>query len=365
MVPLHPLTENFSTMVSTPAAIEIFRHAAVTPSQWPAALDTLSIALRSDGASLVFKETTADTIAYSNSIASLIPEYLHKGMVDSREGRVYPRLEEGFITDFHDFTAQEIAHDPFYQEFLAPRGFAWHASAALSPDLVLSLKRRSERGVYDGTDLDTLQAALPLLRSASRVATMAWRARFEGELSAFERIDRGALLLSRSGRILSMNAAVQLGDGFDIRAGQLHAERAADTLRLRHFLAALIGRCSSPSGANTMILPRPSGRRAWLFDGIACADALRSLHSDATALVLITDLERRVRTPAHALTLMFGLSRTECALSELLVVGYPLGNCAERLHISEGHARQRLQSIFDKTRTSRQGELIALLSKLA
>jgi hypothetical protein len=32
--------------------------------------------------------------------------------------------------------------------------------------------------------------------------------------------------------------------------------------------------------------------------------------------------------------------------------------------ISEGHARQRLKIVFNKTSTSRQGELIALLAKL-
>jgi hypothetical protein len=35
-----------------------------------------------------------------------------------------------------------------------------------------------------------------------------------------------------------------------------------------------------------------------------------------------------------------------------------------RLRISEGHARQRLQSVFIKTGTKRQGELLTSLAKL-
>jgi hypothetical protein len=42
-----------------------------------------------------------------------------------------------------------------------------------------------------------------------------------------------------------------------------------------------------------------------------------------------------------------------------------LQHAAARLAISEGHARQRLQDIYHKTDTSRQGELVALLAKLS
>jgi DNA-binding CsgD family transcriptional regulator len=47
------------------------------------------------------------------------------------------------------------------------------------------------------------------------------------------------------------------------------------------------------------------------------------------------------------------------------VEGLSLRQAAARLSITEGHARQRLKTIFQKTDTSRQGELIALLSKLS
>jgi DNA-binding CsgD family transcriptional regulator len=45
------------------------------------------------------------------------------------------------------------------------------------------------------------------------------------------------------------------------------------------------------------------------------------------------------------------------------MAGESVQEAAVRLSISEGHARKRLKVLFHKTNTSRQGELIALLSK--
>jgi DNA-binding CsgD family transcriptional regulator len=62
---------------------------------------------------------------------------------------------------------------------------------------------------------------------------------------------------------------------------------------------------------------------------------------------------------------LFGLTPTECALACRLMTGESLQDAASGLAISLGHAQQRLISIFDKTGTCRQGELIALMSKLS
>ncbi len=101
-----------------------------------------------------------------------------------------------------------------------------------------------------------------------------------------------------------------------------------------------------------------------VLDGIALTDSVRSLHSRAAALLLITDLERPIQLRTELLGLVFGLTATEARLARNLMAGKSLREAAARLGISEGHARQRLKSIFVKTGTDRQGELIALLAKL-
>jgi DNA-binding CsgD family transcriptional regulator len=353
-------------MVSVETAIESFRDAAVMPSSWPRALDMFAQALRSDGATLVLKSTTISSIAVSTSIQPFIPFYMDGPIRDPREVRVNPSLREGFMPDYAYFTAREISRDPYYQEFMKPNGFGWNAIAALHGDLMVSAKRGFNRGPYDGADLCALNAVLPWLRSASRAACKTWQSNFTGQLSAFARLRRGAILIDAKGRVLQENACVCFGDGLDVSGGILQVPRGSDRGRLQKFLAAVLtapGMAAAPA-PTTLMLPRPSGARPWLLDGIAFTDAVGSLHSNAAALVVITDLERTHRPKDGALHQLFGLSATECALACGLLAGKSLQETAAHLLISESHARQRLKAVFQKTNTSRQGELIALLSKL-
>jgi len=159
---------------------------------------------------------------------------------------------------------------------------------------------------------------------------------------------------------------VEFGDGLDVSGGFLQAHRASDRLKLHRFIATLITTAKglvSPRAA-TLALPRPSGLRPWLLEGIACDEAMRSLHSQAAALLLITNVERQLNPAPEVLFQLFALTPMESRLACALLAGESLQQAAARLAISEGHARQRLKTIFAKTGTSRQGELTALLSKL-
>jgi len=350
-------------------AVDSFREAAILPEHWPRALDILARALRADGATLVLKPTRLNSVAFSTGLEPFAQEYLlqyvRAGIKDPRETRVDPSLSEGFVTDYDCFTPQEIAGDAYYQEFLAPRGLGWHAAAALPGDLVFSLKRTVGRGHYDGEDLALLNEALPRLRAASRMASLTWRTGLAAQLRVFERLGHGAILLDAKARVLMANDSVEFGDGFDLCGGVLQVPRAADRLRLQRFLRALLDPDGPASAqAATLALPRPSGLRPWLLDGMACGDAMRSLHSDALALLLITNVERPLRPRPEVLYQMFGLTPQESRLACALLAGESLQEAAAELRISEGHARQRLKAIFAKTATSRQGELTALLGKL-
>ncbi len=244
------------------------------------------------------------------------------------------------MPDHAYFSSQEIAREPYYQEFLVPHGFGWNAAAALGDGLLISLKRSAKRGPYDAAELALLNTALPWLRAVSRVASITWRNNLSGQLRLLERIDRGALLIDDHARVLDMNARVEFGDGLDISAGTLHAPRPADRLRLQQYLAAAVNPDSPPSRhSRTLTLPRPSGLRPWLLDAIACADALRSLHSRAAALVLITDIERPARLNQILLREMFGLTSTESKLACRIAAGQSVQEAAASLQISVGHAR--------------------------
>ena len=346
-------------------AVASFHEAAILPKRWTQALDTISRVLHSDGATLLVTPTRPHLVASSTILRPFVLQHFALPFPDPREQRVTPTLNQGFMADHVYFSPGELAREPYYQEFLVPRGFGWNAAAALGGGLLISLKRGVKRGPYDGEELATLNATLPHLRSVSRAASLAWRCNFTGQLDAFAQIGRGAILIDEEARVLEINACVQFGDGLDVSRGCLQAPHPTDRSRLHRLLAAVIATDGSAARTPaTLTLSRPSGLRPWLLDAMPCNDALRSLHSRAAALVLITDLDRSARVTRERLSAIFGLTRTEASLAREILTGATLQDAAARLGITEGHARQRLKALFGKTGTSRQAELVLLLAKV-
>jgi len=351
-------------------AVDQFVQAALTPDLWPEALDAIARALGAEGATLVLGRTSTASVAVSRSIAPIVEEYFRaRSVPDPREQRVQPALAGGFVTDFDDFAPGEIAHDPYYQEFLRPHGFGFHAVSMLAfvgDPLVLSLKRPYRRGHYDGAELDGLGAALPHLRAAARVATLAWRARFDGELETFARVGIGGALIDRHGRVVATNGAWPAGDGLDILGGEIVAGLGSDRAALNRLIGQALRGSGSAEGAPGDCVPvrRPSGRRPYVVDMLSLAQAHRSLLTPAVAIVLVRDPAMHSLPGEAALRTLFHLTPREAALALRLAAGTGVREAAQAIGISEGHARQRLKSIFAKTETSRQAELVALLLRI-
>lgn len=353
-------------MSALQTAVEEFGKAALNPELWPRALDLLAYEFQSDGISLIRGQTSHGTVVVSTACAPFVSDYLEHMANNPREERVDVKLHQRFLPDAAFFSRREIANHPYYQEYLGPRGFGWNAVAALPNDLILSVKRGFRHASYDGAELGKLNDTLPWLRSASAMAVAVWESGFCGQLSAFERTGRGAILIDSRARVLTSNACVKFGDGLDTVDGVLQASRIADRPAFHRFLKSLMGQeqLNRKPTALSLTLHRPSSVRPLLLEGTSCISALRSFHSSAAALLLLTDSERPARADYNSLKALFQLTPTECRLALELVRGNSVRQAAVRLSISEGHARQRLQSIFHKTGTSRQGALVALLTGL-
>jgi DNA-binding CsgD family transcriptional regulator len=83
-------------------------------------------------------------------------------------------------------------------------------------------------------------------------------------------------------------------------------------------------------------------------------------------LVLVVDLslQRADAVGLPSLSTLFSLTPSEIAFCRRLLLGESVADAAEQLGITEGTARTRLKTILQKTGTSRQGQLMLLLSQL-
>jgi DNA-binding CsgD family transcriptional regulator len=71
-----------------------------------------------------------------------------------------------------------------------------------------------------------------------------------------------------------------------------------------------------------------------------------------------------LQVPASVVRDAFGLTGREAEVASLLAEGASLATISRRLRVEPATARTHLKRIFEKTRTGRQTELVALLSRL-
>jgi len=96
--------------------------------------------------------------------------------------------------------------------------------------------------------------------------------------------------------------------------------------------------------------------RIWRFDGAAQLPA-----QDVRALLTLNALGPKPGPPAATLAETFRLTPAEAKLASVIARGASPEIAARELKISQETARNQLKSVFAKTETHRQSELVALI----
>lgn len=190
--------------------------------------------------------------------------------------------------------------------------------------------------------------------------------RARGILDGLGLIGRPAVGLDREGRVVETNEPFRelSNDYISVTNGRLTAAETTTNDELQSLLRSLV--------SVTHMLP-PARRSVPVAQGvgrplIVTGLSISSLEDDGAmlrAVVTILDLGRIDPPPPRLLTSLFGLTQAEGKLVQHLVIGDTLEKTAKHIGIGHETARSQLKSIFVKTGTKRQAELIGLLSRLA
>jgi DNA-binding CsgD family transcriptional regulator len=92
-----------------------------------------------------------------------------------------------------------------------------------------------------------------------------------------------------------------------------------------------------------------------------CRTVADSSAQEVRAILTLNALGPKPGPPAAILAKTFGLTPSEARLACIIARGAPPHTAAQELNISRETARNQLKSIFAKTDTHRQSELVALL----
>jgi DNA-binding CsgD family transcriptional regulator len=178
----------------------------------------------------------------------------------------------------------------------------------------------------------------------------------------------GLVMIDRTGHIVfanhTANEILAVGDGISRSNNMLRAISLADSVNLQAAISHAIARDEAhmvrgPIRAPLLAFNRRHGPP--LVAAFLPATTPTMEDGDVAAIMYLVDPQMDTAKMLSPLCRLYGLSPVETALVCHIAAGETIASTAERMHIKEPTARGYLKSIFIKTGTRRQTELVVLM----
>lgn len=344
----------------------------VDPAGWRDLLDDVAAATGAMGAVLI-PSIKAEGAQTSASLEDCLEAYIREGWAegnrDTRQHATYLQ-KQGKVSLDRDLITGDNHQAPFFTEFLPRFDGKWWAGVGFwsGPGFwTLTLHRSPRQEPFEEEERATLQQFSRRLNEVGALAYLAGRASMSTAVDLFDQAGTAVLAIDGAGRLIHANSAAERLLQASLRSisGQLlfvdqDAAKKFDQIvdRLRHTTEGkalcqepIIVRRQNAAPLVVKILP---------VDGEANSPLL-----SARALLLLKEIDRPAMPDWKILSQAMGFTPAEARLAAQLATGQSLESSALALGITKETARSRLKSIFQKSDTHRQSELVALLTSLA
>jgi DNA-binding CsgD family transcriptional regulator len=267
----------------------------------------------------------------------------------------------------------------YYNDFLRPSDFGQivcffvdRAEEGNRPKTSLSIYRPPGSEPFGDDAVKFLGVLAPHVR---RAVLLHWRiAELEhknaSHTEALEHLATGVALVDEALKVTYLNAAarfiVNAGDGLSVTGGELSAALGAETVELSRLLAETTRATVALDGSRTgtMAVTRRTSRMPYRITAIPVPvkGAFSAGRQHTAAIVFISGDNSGPQAGLGAVAEVYSLTPAEKRLLGALLNGAPLKRAARDLGISVNTAHTELQSIFRKTGTHRQVELVNLVA---
>jgi DNA-binding CsgD family transcriptional regulator len=216
------------------------------------------------------------------------------------------------------------------------------------------------------------ESKLALAQLSRRLSEAAILSRAAGQVAlatctnALDLVRQPAVAIDRMGKVLDTNSAAEAAfdSGLRVHNRRLCIGDQSANAEFERFLDGMKIATKTVSLPTNSIVVRRREKPPLLIRILPVEPAARSPFLGVRALLLLTDLGEKRSIAPDLLVRIFGLTPAEAKLAALIGSGEPLERAAGILAISPSTVRTQLKAVFVKTDTHRQGELVALLSRL-
>lgn len=361
--------------------IEKLYAAAADSVKWTDFLKAFTEAAGSSHASLRihdFKDganSRAAKFGYSPEFTRNIQEYW--GAHDLLWLKARPHLHTGWVHHSQQYLPDRMMlASGYFNECLRQEGLFYQCGVIIehqeTRNFALSTLRSRGAGPFGDEHLRLLRQLFPHLRRATEIQyrMTALNQRLLGMELVVERSSTGIVFVDGRGRVLFVNASAR--EIFRLRKG-IWVEQGTVTacgLRQKEMLQKTI-HSAAQTGEGKAVHPGEVLR-------IDSNDSVHPLVVTVTpfpyrpgltpegtaAALFITDPERTGKESGVLLESVYCLTPAERRLASILSSGCSLKEAAEQMHIQRSTAVSHLKSLFSKTSTRRQSELLRLLTLL-
>jgi DNA-binding CsgD family transcriptional regulator len=345
--------------------------AVVNPSAWPEIMDAICRAAGATGAVLLQSDVRTPDVPRTESFNEPVQLYFGNNwhLSDSRAKGI-PRVIAGeVVTDQDLLTPEEIRSDPMYNEVLRPFGYQWFAGVGFWADAapwILTIQRTRYEGPFEARDKRLLARLAPRLTETATLSSAVGRANLSCMTNVLNQLRQPALILDRRGLVIERNAAADAGFDAEIRIKdrQLVVGDTTARARLDQLVRQLRSAPETAALSTEPILIRRKRKPPVVLRVLPIDGAASSVFLGARAMCILSNLVPQSGPEPALISQAFGITTAEARFVSLFASGMSVADVAERLGITRETARKHLKSVFSKTDTHRQSELISLVARL-
>ncbi len=350
--------------------IDDIYEAAFTPEKWESVLDRMADISLSTSASMI---VMSDHFAPRGMVSPAFSGIFNQQFVGAGEWEKSIRVKtmlairpHGFVLIDDFVSAADSASDPAWSR-LREHGLAYQLCAMIPMSsgecVTFTTERRLEQGAYSASDFALLDGLRPHLARSGLVAARLGLERARAAAAVLEALGLPAAILTQSGTVMAANGALEKLSAMIMPKawGGLTIANPAANILYQESIGQM--RSGDLAGLRSIPVPAGPGYPAAVLHILPVRGDARDIFSGSENILVVSTMDGRAAS-SSLLCALFDLTPAEARLADRLVAGAPLDQIALSHAVSITTVRSQLRSIFAKTGTSRQAQLVALLSSL-
>ena len=341
--------------------------ASFIPDLWPGILARLAQISESMGGLLFVQNQHGVRWTASKEAEPVMLDFMAEGWMpkSTRASRTLQLQHAGFVNDLDIYSPDELEREPTYVHFYRPRGLGWGAGSVIPVPggdiLVFDVERLYEKGPVSRQTLRLLDTFRPHLARAGLASARLSLERAQGVVSTFEKMGLPGAVLTRTGRIVAANLALEALKE-QVRLVAFDKLMFTDSASENLYADGIMQCGRNHKAVLSFALKGTNDAPPAVAHLIPIHGQVHDVFARGDIVLLITPLTTPGIPQADVIAALFDLTPAEARVTRLICEGKTAQAIGRNLSLSPETIRTQTKAVLAKVGVRRQIELVRLLA---